>query len=100
MRLQPLDFDVTQRRRGKDPAGQIERLPEIRLAPQFVNRRAAHHAVHAHLRADRRHQQRVAVLKVFQVAADAVQQQVVGVYFLDELPATEVAQMAQRPARR
>ena len=64
VRLEPLNFNVTQCRRGKDATGQVERLGEIRFAAQFVNRRAAHHAVHGHLRADRRHQQRVAVFEI------------------------------------
>ena len=82
---------------GRIPPAKSSASAEIRVAAQFVNRRAAHHAVHTHLRADGRHEQRVAILKVFQVTANAVQQQVVNVHLLDELPAARVAQRRSDP---
>ncbi len=99
VRLQPLNFDVTQCRSGKDTARQVERFSKILFAAQFINRGAPHHAVHGHLRADRRHQQRVAIFEVLQIAADAVQQQVVDIHLFHKLPATRVANQPKRPTR-
>src|SRR6266576_131879 len=45
MRLNPLHFDVPQRSRGKNSAGQFETFSERRLTPQFIHGRTSHHPV-------------------------------------------------------
>ncbi len=83
---------------GKIPPARSRRIGERAFSAQFVHRRPAHHSAHRHLSAHRRNQQRVAVFQPLEIGADAVQQQIIGVHFFDELLAAIMFQIAQRTA--
>ena len=94
MRLETLHFDVPQRRRRQDSACKIQNIGQRIFSPQFVDCRPPHHAAYGDLSAHRRNQQRIAVFQPLEFGTHAVQQQVIGVNFFDELLAAIVLQVA------
>src|SRR6266581_2559669 len=75
--VEPLHFDVAERRSGKDASGELEGLAEICFSAQLVYGRAAHHTIDGHRGAERRNPQRVPILETLQVSPDAVQEKIV-----------------------
>ena len=98
MGFQTLQFDVLQRGRWQDSAGQVQSVGQRGFAMQFVNRRASHHPAHRDLSAHGGNHERVSVFQPLEIRSDAVQQQVVGIHFFNQLLAAIVFQIAQRAA--
>jgi len=95
MGFESLNFHMLQSSCRQNAAGQFQRILERSLPTQLVNGRPPYHALNRSLAPRWLQHQRVAVLQPRHVSADAVQQQVVGVDFFDQLFA---AINASRPA--
>jgi len=100
MRFEPLHFHVAQRGGRKNASRQLEHLGERLLVFQFVDGRAAYHALDRDAWPDRRHLHRVPVFESQQVRFHAVQKEVVHVHGLNQLAPAIVIQNAQRSAGR
>src|SRR5690242_12796973 len=87
---------MAKRGGGQDSAGQLEHFGKRIFRMQFVLSRPANHSVNRNLRSDRGNEQGVAVLQTMQIGAHAVQEQIVGVHFLDKLFAAKMLEGAQR----
>src|SRR4029077_2557815 len=85
MRYQALDFNVPECCSGENSSRQIEYIQECLLITQLVDGGAAHHAFYRHYRTKRRDHQGVAVLESLHIPANTVEQEVVRVYFFDQL---------------
>ena len=96
MRLQALYFDVPQSSSRQDPAGQVEHLCQRLFSVKFINGWPAYHPIHRDLRSNRGHEESVTVVQAHQVGMHAMQQQIVGVHFLDELFAAVMFERSQR----
>ena len=80
---------------GRMPPARSRDVGQRTFPAQFVNRGPSHHPAHRDLSADRRNQQRVPVFQPLEVRSHAMQQQVVGVDFFDELLAPVMFQVAK-----
>src|SRR5438552_12842866 len=96
MRHQPLYFDVSERRRGENSSRQVKRVLQRRFTVQFIKRWPAYHAINLHHCTKRWHQERITVLKSGQIPANSMEQQVVGVYLLNQLLSSVVFEPSQR----
>ena len=94
VRLETLHFDMPQRRRRQNSAREIQNIGQRTFSAQFVDCRPPHHSAYGDLSAHRGNQQRVAVFQPLEFGTHAVQQQVIGVNFFDELLAAIVFQVA------
>src|SRR6266480_3696209 len=74
----------------------FKRLLERSLTVQFIERWPAYHAINLHHCTKRWYQQRITVFKASEIPANSMEQQVVGVYLLNQLLSAIVFEPSQR----
>src|SRR5207244_9193839 len=80
----------------QNSACQVERILEGFFAAQFVKRGAAHHTFYGHYGTKRRHEQGISIFQPLEIPTDTVEEQVVRIYFLDQLLSTIVLKSPER----
>src|SRR5206468_158289 len=78
-------FNMPKSRSRQNSSCQVKSILEGFFAAQFVKRGAAHHTFYRHYGTKRRHEQGISIFKPLEIATDPVKEQVVRIYFLDQL---------------
>src|SRR5208282_5261294 len=99
MRFHSLYFNVPQRCRWQDSSRSVQHIVQILFSMQFVYRWPPYHSLDRDGRPQRRHAQRIAILKALQISPNSMQQKIVGIYFFKQRLPPLTLDASQRSAR-